>query len=448
MSDNGAHGITFPPLFLRSITLSSGLNLNNIEYFLILGLTYCFISILDNREEKVKFKYFYLAPDHMGMFLRTVMKKLRQGMFDPPRTFIWPPTVYYLPRNYRGQPYNLPLIELETRGCSWSIESGGCTMCNYGGQGRDLPSEILVAQASFALSIVRGSPYIHLVPIGSFYDEREVPEDVRRKITEIVRDSGFVEYMGTESRAGFVTEEKISETVDILENIQFEVGVGLESSDDIIRELIVNKGESKASFLRFYRICKEKGVVSATHVLLKPPFLTESEAIEDAVKSIRWSIDNGSDYVILMVMNLRKGYTLTNWLYERGKYKLPMLWSLIKVLLDLGEGYSKKVVIGGLISSETMAISAKNCEKCTDRILSLLSMYQYTWDPDYLEEAWEYPCDCKERWEELMEMRDVDLPDRILRYYEEIALELFGRDWWNENKGWVEREVYEFERVG
>jgi uncharacterized Fe-S cluster-containing MiaB family protein len=125
-----------------------------------------------------------------------------------------------------------------------------------------------------------------------------------------------------------------------------------------------------------------------------------------------------------------------------------MLWSLIKALLDLGEEYSKKVVIGGLISSETMAISAKNCEKCTDRILSLLSMYQYTWDPDYLEEAWEYPCDCKERWKELMEMRDVDLPDRILRYYEEIALELFGRDWWNENKGWIEREVYEFERVG
>ncbi len=371
-----------------------------------------------------------------------VMRTLRAGMFDPPKTRIWPPTIYYLPRNYRGEPYNLPLIELETRGCSWCIESGGCTMCNYGGQGRDIPSEILIAQASFALSAVRGAPYIHLVPIGSFYDDVEVPRDAREGITELVRNSGFVEYWATESRAGYVTEEKLAGTKELLDEIQFEVGVGLESSDPVVRELIIHKGEREESFLRFYSITKKNDVVSATHVLLKPPFLTESEAVEDAKRSIRWSIDNGSDYVILMVMNIRRGYTLLNWLYERGMYRLPMLWSLIKVLLDLEDKYRKRVVIGGLISSETMEIPARNCDKCTDYILSLLTMYQYTWDLDYLEEAWEHECECKERWRELMgERHDSPLRERILYYYKIVALELFGRGWWEENSRWVEDEV-------
>jgi len=318
-------------------------------------------------------------------------------------------------------------------------------MCNFGGQGADIPETSLILQASFALKAVRNNPYVHLTPIGSFFDEKEMPSKARMKILEIVRESGFVRMMGTEGKAEDISEDKLRMAHEILNEISLDVGVGLESSDPFVRDFIIHKSTRTEHYLNFYRISRDLGVISSSHVLLKPIFLTEKEAIEDAKRSIEWALNNGSSYVILMVMNIRKGYNLASWLWEKGKYRLPMLWSLIKLLLDLDTESLSRTVIGGLTSSETMLLSAKNCDKCTDRVTSLLNMYQYTLDRNYLEEAFEIDCECKSRWEALLHEEAPPLKERVIQYYEYIARNIFSDRWWEENKKWIISEVDEYE---
>jgi radical SAM enzyme (TIGR01210 family) len=375
-----------------------------------------------------------------------IMRELRKGAFNPPQTNPWPPAIYYLPRNYGGEPYDMPLIGLETRGCSWFL-SGGCTMCNFGGQGSYVSPYFLIAQASFGLKVCRGRPYLQIAPMGSFFDPNEVPLVARNNILSLVRNSGYVKSFETEARVDHVREEDIKISMEILNDIELAIGVGLESSNSIVRELIVNKGTRQELYLNFFELSKKIGFLSNAHVLLKPAFLTEREAVEDAISSIRWVIDNGGTYAILMTSNLRK-FTLNYWLWERGLYKLPMLWSLLEVLRRLDSSYRKRVVLAGFLSNETLLKTAENCSKCTNYIMSKIKMFQYTRDENFLKEAWDHECDCKEEWRRRMEEDKGDLLDRIIFGYKYISEQILGKRWWEENRKWVEKEVEEVINTG
>jgi len=314
-------------------------------------------------------------------------------------------------------------------------------MCNFGGQGHDLPHYYLVAQASFGLKVVRGRPLIQIVPNGSFFDPVEVPPLARREILSLVRSSGFVEEFETESRLEYVSERVISEAKELLGDIVLDVGIGLESSSPLIRELVINKGTRQEDYARFVDLSRKMDFKTTFHVLLKPAFLTESEAVEDCVRSIEYAVDLGASYVVLMVSNLRE-YTLNYWLWERGLYKLPMLWTLLEVLMRLDKKYLDKVLVAGFVSNETLLKPAENCPHCTNPILSKLRMFQYTRDESFLREAYEYQCSCKEMWKRRMGEKEENLfPERILRYYKFIALNLFGREWLSEREKEIERYV-------
>ncbi len=368
------------------------------------------------------------------------MKELRKGIFDPPKTRIWPPVIYYLERNFRGEPYDMPLIGIETIGCSWMRYGGGCTMCNFGGQGVPVSEYSLIAQASFGLKVVRNKPLIQIAPNGSLFDELEVPARARKKILSLVRDSGFVESFETEARVEHVNEGKIKEAKDILGDIELDIGVGLESSNPIIRELIINKGLSQEDYLRFLKLSKNLDFLTSLHVLLKPIILTEREAIEDTVNSIKWAIDHGATFVILMVSNMRR-YTLNYLLWKKGLYKLPMLWSVIEVLLRLEKMYLDRVLVAGFVSNETLLFPARNCDKCTDEVMANLRMFQYTRDESFLKEAASIDCECREEWRRRMEEEGGDLVERILRYYKIIAKEVLGKEWWERNEKYVMKQV-------
>ncbi|MFP3945956.1 MAG: archaeosine biosynthesis radical SAM protein RaSEA, partial [Archaeoglobaceae archaeon] len=168
-------------------------------------------------------------------------------------------------------------VILRTIGCHWNK----CLMCGYSQDAdKRVTAENLQNQFDYAMSKYEGDfDIVKIFTSGSFFDEREVPSNVREYIYQKVVDNG-VKKLSVESRPEFVTREKL---VD--QEVVLEVGIGLETSNDFIREHCINKGFTFEDFKKAASLLKEENVLIKVYLLLKPPFLSEKEAINDAISS-------------------------------------------------------------------------------------------------------------------------------------------------------------------
>jgi archaeosine synthase beta-subunit len=217
-------------------------------------------------------------------------------------------------------------VVLTTKGCSWARRDG-CTMCGYSidsnpdTQAADIQRQFnhVIARHGKAFKIVK------LFTSGSFLDQDEVPIDVRDAILSELRDMPKVI---VESRPEFVTREICEDIARTNEHI--EVAIGLETSSDRIRNNYINKGFSFHDFARASETARTIGFTVKAYLLLKPPFLTEREALEDALQSVRDAAPH-ADTISLNLCNVQKG-TLVEALWKKGLYRPPWLWSAVEVL--------------------------------------------------------------------------------------------------------------------
>jgi radical SAM enzyme (TIGR01210 family) len=101
-----------------------------------------------------------------------------------------------------------------------------------------------------------------------------------------------------ETRPEFVTEEKVREIKRLIPDKHIELGVGLEIKDDFYRRICINKGFSLQRYNSAANIIT-KYLNLRTYVLLKPLFLTEKEAIEQAIETIEYAFASGTTTVSL-----------------------------------------------------------------------------------------------------------------------------------------------------
>jgi archaeosine synthase beta-subunit len=201
-------------------------------------------------------------------------------------------------------------VVLTTKGCSWARRDG-CTMCGYSidsnpyTQASDIQKQFnqVIARYGKAFKIVK------LFTSGSFLDQDEVPIDVRDAILSELKGTPKVI---VESRPEFVTPEICENVANINEHI--EVAIGLETSNDRIRNDYINKGFSFRDFVRASEIARAHGSTVKAYLLLKPPFLTEREAMEDALQSVRDAAQH-VDVISLNLCNVQKG-TLVEALWK------------------------------------------------------------------------------------------------------------------------------------
>ena len=126
------------------------------------------------------------------------------------------------------------------------------------------------------------------------------------------------------------------------EDQNMEIGIGLETVDDFIRILCLNKGYHKEDFEKAIdHILKlpqhHRSRISVVgYVLVKPPWLTENEAIKDAVKTIAYlhSLSEQKAISILPALEptIISGGTLLSYLWERNEYEPLNYWSVLEVL--------------------------------------------------------------------------------------------------------------------
>jgi hypothetical protein len=242
-----------------------------------------------------------------------------------------------------GQAGNEFVVILRTKGCCHYYPPGdGCTMCGYNNDslGYAIDAETILEQFTTEAQKHQddfagtGPVVLKIFNSGSFFDDDEIPAAARDKIMEFAASTPAIREIAVESRPEFVTEEKIPPFKAALRDDQrAEVGIGLETWDDTIREDFINKGFTRDQFLSAHEVLRTAGVGTKVYLLLKPPFLSEKAAMDDAVASIGHLYDLGVSTISINPVAIHAG-TLVEYLWDKRLYRPPYLWSVMHVLQE------------------------------------------------------------------------------------------------------------------
>ena len=232
-------------------------------------------------------------------------------------------------------------IILRTKGCSWALgEKGGCSMCGYVQDANIDPvdPQHLNNQFDYALNAkvdeIQKDDNNYIIKIfnsGSFLDDSEVSEGVRKHIYDKINAIENVKEVVVESRLEYITFDKISEIHNSLKEKYFEIGIGLETVNDYIRNVYINKGILFEEFLNKLTLCHTNGVGVKAYLLFKPPFLNEQSAIDDCKKSIITLINKNVNSISVNPVNIQRG-SLTEYLWFQNRYRPPWFYSLFRCL--------------------------------------------------------------------------------------------------------------------
>jgi len=260
-------------------------------------------------------------------------------------------------------------------------------MCGYNVESSShIESKDITAQFEGALSSLGEVPMLKVYTSGSFLDVCEIPEDALDHIL------GYCSERGTrllfESRPEFITDGKIKEVLERHEDL--EIALGLESSNDLVLKYSINKGFERKDYDAASAILRENSVPIRTYVLLKPPFLTESEAIADSIATITHA-SRVSETVSLNPVNVQRG-TVVERMWKRWSYRPPWLWSVLEVI-KASAGQACRLLCEPTGGGRERG--AHNCGRCDDVILSSIKAFSESQDLARL--GWP-ECSCREVW--------------------------------------------------
>jgi len=260
-------------------------------------------------------------------------------------------------------------------------------MCGY-----NVESEISVRPEDIAKQFREGLEelgdfgILKVYTSGSFLDEREVPASVRDEVLDACHDRGT--RLLFESRPEFVVQQRLQEV--LARHDDLEVALGLESANDLVLANSINKGFTRKDYDRAAELLNGSNIAVRTYVLLKPPFLTESEAIQDSIATIGHAA-KFSETVSLNPVNVQKG-TLVEKMWRTWSYRPPWLWSVLEVLKATARA-PKRLVCDPTGGGRERG--AHNCGGCDDTILSSIKSFSESQDPSRL--GWP-DCPCREVW--------------------------------------------------
>jgi radical SAM enzyme (TIGR01210 family) len=209
-----------------------------------------------------------------------------------------------------------------------------------------------------------------------------------------------------ETRPEFVTEDKIKEIKRLVPGKHVEIAMGLEIKEDFFRRICVNKGFTLEQYTRAAEIIT-KHLYLRTYVLLKPPFLTEKEAVDIAIETINYAFTAGSTTVSLEACTIQD-YTLVKYLADKNLYHTPWLWSILEVIKStVGPG---KTVIGLFQFFPSPKIVPYNCDKCSNSVMGAIRKYNQTLEVNTFDQL---TCECKKEWEKEIKKEQLPFEERL-----------------------------------
>ncbi|MFA7694312.1 MAG: archaeosine biosynthesis radical SAM protein RaSEA [Methanoregula sp.] len=289
-------------------------------------------------------------------------------------------------------------IIFESGGCSWAR----CRMCSYRHERyRAQSCEELAAHLNAQLAWVRSQfnldefPMIKIFTSGSFFDPAEVPLTFQKEVALAFRGKIVI----AESRPEYITPDTIghflSELNDGTHATPLYCAIGLETTNDIIREKCINKGFTYADFKQAVTVAHTAGAGVKAYLLFKPPFLTEAEAVTDT----RSSLADLAGTVEMVSMNpcTVQRRTELELYWKQGDYRPPYLWSVLSLLKDAPMHVTCDPLGGG------QQRGPHNCGKCDYDITKGIRDYSISADRDLIGALLEIVCTCKNEWEYVLD---------------------------------------------
>lgn len=309
--------------------------------------------------------------------LTALVLKLRQGD-SLPRPSIPRFISHDLIRQSNGDIVRRKTVILTSGGCSIPT----CSMCsftnenNYGRPvaGTDLLGQVLASVGPYDSEF----SVLALYNDGSFFASREIPQSVRLAIAKIVSGSGVRRLM-VESLPQFIRPSILGPFVEALQPVELEVGIGLQSADDVVRETLVNTRITRDSFERAIATLWKFGASPKIYLMVKPPFVSEGAAITDILGSVDYVRALGIGGVTLCPTRVSRN-TVAWLLWQAGLYDPPNLWTIVQIVRLIHETISVRIACVNLRGGDFESVSPVSCSLCNGRVVEGLCEYSETGD--------------------------------------------------------------------
>lgn len=338
---------------------------------------------------------------------------------------------------FEGAAVDRIMIVLRASGCEHYKKTGGCSMCSHF-NGTILTEAIsndnYINQWN---SVIDGSclekpienfnldnyPVVCLYNLGSLLNENEIEIDAVKYIFSSLNKFKNIKKVIIESRVEYINKEILALLKEQYDGV-VEVGIGIESTNETIRQLCHHKGLQEFEAIKeAIDILHELNYKALAYVNFKPCFLTEQESIDDAIKTSVDCYNLGFDAISIEPTSLQE-YSLVSFLNNIGYYRVPWLWSLQKIVRGIYDKTKKQnldIRLGGYFDEEVFSGSqgegfagrneifpyetSSNCKKCSAQFVENIKKFNITYDVEDLFKI--HQCEiCYKDWEDVCRIKD------------------------------------------
>lgn len=289
-------------------------------------------------------------------------------------------------------------IIFKSGGCSWSK----CRMCSYRHEryGKTDCGELLSrlrGQLAWVLRENKPEEYrmVKIFTSGSFFDPVEVPPAFLADVATVFRGKLLI----AETRPEYINRETLDPFIETIDDGSWKTplycAIGLETSNDFIREKCINKGFSFSDFTSAASVARSAGAGVKAYLLFKPLFLTEGEATTDMVTTIR-DIQPYADLVSMNPCTVQRNTEL-EYYWKRGAYRPPYLWSVLTLLKNAPVHMTCDPLGGG------QKRGPHNCGKCDYELVRGIRDYSLNADRELIAALLETECSCKNEWQYVLD---------------------------------------------
>jgi radical SAM enzyme (TIGR01210 family) len=285
-----------------------------------------------------------------------VSQRGKRNAVDPVRPYAW---LVEKERTALGKIEETATIFLTNKECSFT-----CLMCDLWKNTTEVPvpAGAILAQIEWALSQMPEAKHLKLYNSGSFFDQRAIAQQDYQRIASLIEhfDTVIVEAHPN------LINEKCLRFRDLLKP-ELEVAVGLETAHpEVLQKL--NKQMTLEDFRKGISYLVNNDIRSRAFILLRPPFMSESEGIYWAKKSIDLAFETGVD--CCTIIPVRPGNGAMDLLMKSGDFKVPAIRSLESVL-DYGISLGKGRVFADVWDLKLFSTCGSCLDKRTERLIKM-----------------------------------------------------------------------------
>lgn len=243
-----------------------------------------------------------------------------------------------------------------------------CLMCDLWKNTTDETVQVgsIPAQIAYALARLPQAKHIKLYNSGNFFDIKAIPPEDYSAIASLLDP---FETVIVECHPRLINERCLTFR-DMIKG-KLEVAIGLETAHPEVLDKL-NKRMTLDDFRQSVSFLNDHGIRSRAFILLKPPFMTESEGVHWAKQTIDFAFDAGVECCV--VIPTRAGNGAMEVLQAEGFFFRPSLDSLEEVV-DYGIALGRGRVFADVWDLEIFA-DCPECLEARKRRLESINLYQ------------------------------------------------------------------------